>query len=347
MAVSLAHTPLHPWHVSHGGRMVEFAGWDMPVQYTSIVAEHCATRERAALFDVSHMGRFRFDGPGAATFLDGLVTRRVANLAVGQIRYALVTNPQGGILDDVLVYHLAGRSGEPFFWLVVNAANRDKIAAWMDQHLPGDGSVKFSDRTDHTAMIAVQGPRALEVAGTLVPLPLAEMRYYTGATAQMAGYEAIVSRTGYTGEDGCEIVVPAEKALGLWESLLSEGQPQGIVAAGLAARDTLRLEAAMPLYGHELSEAIDPIQAGLEFAVNLQDRRFPGCEVLARRRADAPHRRRVGLAPAGKRVARQSAPVLHQGAAWARSPVERSRPPCKSRSPWPTCNRSTPQWARN
>jgi hypothetical protein len=204
--------------------MVEFAGWDMPVQYTSIVAEHCATRERAALFDVSHMGRFRFDGPGAATFLDGLVTRRVANLAVGQIRYALVTNPQGGILDDVLVYHLAGGSGEPFFWMVVNAANRDKIAAWMDRHLPGNGSEVLTARPYGDDRRS--GPRALEVAGTRYSLGRDEILH--GATRRwlLRG-----DRQPHRLHGRGRLQIGAEKVLACG-ALCRRANPLGMVAAG-------------------------------------------------------------------------------------------------------------------
>ena len=292
--------------------MVDFAGWDMPVQYASIVAEHHATRRQAALFDVSHMGRFHFTGSSAATLLDRLVTRRVTDLAPGQIRYGLITNEQGGILDDVLVYHLTDRSGAPFFWMVVNASNREKIADWIQQHLSANDDVAFTDHTLQTAMIAVQGPRALETAQPLISAALSSLKYYTGVTTQVADREAIVSRTGYTGEEGCEIVVPAEVAVDVWQSLLAAGGHGEVTAAGLGARDTLRLEAAMPLYGHELSEEIDPYQAGLGFAVNWKNRTFEGCEVLARRRQEGSRLRRVGLEPAGRRAARQSCPILHQ-----------------------------------
>jgi aminomethyltransferase len=237
----------------------------------------------------------------------------VADLAAGQIRYALITNEQGGILDDVLVYHLTDNSGVPFYWMVVNASNRDKISDWIWRHLSADEDVTFSDRTPQTAMIAVQGPRALEIAQPLLPVTLSGLKYYGGLATRLAGRDAVVSRTGYTGEDGCEIVVPGEVAIDVWQSLLSAGAEAGVRAAGLGARDTLRLEAAMPLYGHELSEEIDPFQAGLGFAVNLKNRTFPGCDVLEQRRQQGPRRRRVGLALSGRRAARQSCPVLHQG----------------------------------
>jgi aminomethyltransferase len=315
MTSPLAHTPLYDWHAAHGGRLVDFAGWEMPVQYSSIVAEHTATRTGCGLFDVSHMARFRFTGSHAGAFLDSLLTRRVVDMKPGQIRYSLVTNDAGGILDDVLVYCLPHRGpkadtehvvGDVDFALVVNASNRAKIAAWIAHHLAGHNGVNFIDRTLETAMIAVQGPRAIELAQPLVDHDLASMKYYTGIRTKIAGHEALVSRTGYTGEDGVELVVPNGDAVSIWEKLISAGA----IAAGLGARDTLRLEAAMPLYGHELSEQIDPIQAGLKFAVNLKDRKFPGRDVLERRLNDPTTPRRVGMVLEGKRVPREGYPLL-------------------------------------
>jgi aminomethyltransferase len=315
MTSPLAHTPLYDWHAAHGGRLVDFAGWEMPVQYSSIVTEHTATRTGCGLFDVSHMARFRFTGSHAGEFLDSLLTRRVVDMKPGQIRYSLVTNDAGGILDDVLVYCLPHRGpkadtdhvvGDVDFALVVNASNRAKIAAWIAFHLAGRNGVNFIDRTLETAMIAVQGPRAIKLAQPLVDHDLASMKYYTGVRTKIAGHEALVSRTGYTGEDGVELVVPNGDAVSVWEKLISAGA----TAAGLGARDTLRLEAAMPLYGHELSDQIDPIQAGLKFAVNLKDRKFPGCDVLERRSNDPATPRRVGLVLEGKRVPREGYPLL-------------------------------------
>ena len=212
MTTTLAKTPLFDWHAAHGGRMVDFAGWSMPVQYTSIVAEHNATRTAAGLFDVSHMGRFRFTGPGAESFLDRIVTRRVADMKPGQIRYALVTNDSGGILDDVLVYHLPHAEGGTYFSMVVNASNREKIVDWLDDHLGDRGDVRFTDVTLETAMIAVQGPRALEILQPLVQADLAALKYYHAVEERIAGKTTVVSRTGYTGEDGCELIVPASIA---------------------------------------------------------------------------------------------------------------------------------------
>ena len=186
MTSILAQTPLHDWHVSHGGRLVDFAGWSMPVQYTSIVAEHNATRTAVGLFDVSHMGRIRFEGPAAEAFLDRIVTRRTTGMKPGQIRYALVTGESGGILDDVLVYHLLHSRGASYYQLVVNASNREKIVAWLHAHRAG-AEVEIHDVTLDTAMIAVQGPRALEIARPLLSIDPASLGYYHGAEAEIAG----------------------------------------------------------------------------------------------------------------------------------------------------------------
>ncbi|HEX4148222.1 MAG TPA: glycine cleavage system aminomethyltransferase GcvT [Pirellulales bacterium] len=301
MSGTLAQTPLHDWHAAHHGRLVDFAGWSMPVQYTSIVAEHLATRASAGLFDISHMGRLRFDGPGAGAFLDSLITRRVEDQLPGQIRYALVTNDAGGVLDDVLVYHLADARGSAYRLLVVNASNREKILAWIEPRLAGREDVSLRDLTHDWAMLAVQGPRALRLAQPLVDVELAELKYYTGAEARVGGQPGIVSRTGYTGEDGCELIVPSSAAPDIWQKLVDAGA----TPAGLGCRDTLRLEAGMPLYGHELNEQIDPYQAGLAFAVNLAGRQFIGRDALALLKADRTRAVRVGLELSGKRVPRE------------------------------------------
>src|SRR5688572_14536509 len=252
-------TPLFDWHSAHGGRMVDFAGWSMPVQYGSIVEEHLATRRACGLFDVSHMGRLRLDGAGGATFLDRLLTRKVIGMGPGKIRYSLVCNESGGILDDVLVYHLQEHGGGLYHLLVVNASNREKIAAWLKSHLKSSDDVKVTDRTVETAMIAVQGPAAIRCVEPLVGADIGGLGYYTGTETTVCGQIGIVSRTGYTGEDGCELIVPAAAAVELWEKVLAHGRVAGAMAVGLGARDTLRLEAAMPLYGHELNEQINPI----------------------------------------------------------------------------------------
>ena len=318
MNESLSTTPLHSWHIEQGARLVDFAGWEMPVQYNSIVEEHLATRQGAGLFDVSHMGRVRFDGAGAARFLDRLLTRRVLDLQVGQIRYSLITNEEGNVLDDVLVYHLQTPSEIRYHMLVVNASNRMKILDWLTSHQTAEDEVRISDCTLETAMIAVQGPDALQIVDPLVDVDLNNLRYYQGVVTRQMGKPCTVSRTGYTGEDGVELIVHADKANQVVNNLFASGRDLGIRPVGLGARDTLRLEAALPLYGHELDESTSPFQAGLDFAVNLEDaqqnpRQFVGCEALAEQAQLPRHQVRVGLALEGRRAAREGHTV-HAGA---------------------------------
>ena len=302
--MSLLRTPLYDWHVAQGGRMVEFGGWEMPVQYTSIVEEHPAVRRAAGLFDISHMGRLSFRGPQSEAWLGRLLTCRVDNLAVGQIRYSLVCRDDGGILDDVLVYRADGGWG-----LVVNAGNRNKIVSWIEQH-QSTGET-FDDQTQQTGMLAIQGPRAREILQQLTQTNLSEMKYYTFCAAEIAGSEVSLSRTGYTGEDGFELIA-ASGAQALAEKIFEAGQDAGLKLCGLGARDTLRLEAAMPLYGHELTEEIDPFTAGLDFAVKLDKSDFLGKAAL-QQRAQAIHKQRIGLQLAGKRIAREGASVISNG----------------------------------
>ena len=317
MNADLLLTPLHDWHVARAARMVPFAGWSMPVQYRSIRVEHQAVREGVGAFDISHMGRIGFRGAQAGAFLDHLLTRKATSLKPGQIRYGLVTNRSGGILDDVLVYRLEAPGEPPDFRLVVNASNREKIVAWLESHR-SRWEVDWTDDTLETAMIAVQGPRALATAQAVLgdSVELESLAYYTGCvlrdpTGPWPAGEWVVSRTGYTGEDGCELVVPRAAATALWEAIID----RGATPAGLGARDTLRLEAAMPLYGHELDESIDPIEAGLGFAVQFKDHEFVGRAALEARKAAPPQRVRVGIEAEGKRVPRQGAELFRQGAA--------------------------------
>jgi aminomethyltransferase len=301
-------TPLTSWHLAHGGRLVEFGGWSMPVQYTSIVEEHQAVRRHAGLFDISHMGRLKFDGPGAPAWIEGVTTNHVARLKDGQVQYSLMANERGGLIDDILVYRFPDG-----YAVVCNASNRAAVVAQFERHREGPDAT-LADRTLDTAMIAVQGPAAL---GTLQPLfgaPLSPLKYYRTLPGRLLGdLETVVSRTGYTGEDGFELTVPAAEAIRVWEALLESGRSHGVVACGLGARDTLRFEAAMPLYGHELSESINPFAAGVGWAVKLEKGPFVGREALQACR-EHPGPTRVGLRLEGKRIARQGARVLHEGA---------------------------------
>ncbi|MDC0935655.1 glycine cleavage system aminomethyltransferase GcvT [Pirellulales bacterium] len=306
-APTLSQTPLFDWHQENDGRIVDFAGWAMPVQYASIVAEHEAVRTAAGMFDVSHMGQLDFRGEQAGAWLDGLLTRRVVDMKPGEIRYSLVCNAEGGILDDVLVYRLDNQAAghdAPGWKLVVNASNRAKIVAHLHAH--GDDNASLADATHETAMIAVQGPQAIARCRSLIDCDASALGNFRGAVCNASGNPAYVSRTGYTGEDGIELIVGADNALPLWNALAGLDIP----ACGLAARDTLRLEAAMPLYGHELSEQINPWQAGLRFAVNVQDRDFIGRDALVQLKDDARQPQRIGLEVEGRRPAREGSAVL-------------------------------------
>lgn len=298
-------TVFHDWHASHGARLVDFAGWHMPIQYSSITEEHLAVRGRAGLFDIAHMGRLQFDGPDACRFLDHLLTNDVARLKLGQVRYSLICREDGGILDDVLVYRL-----QSSYLLVVNASNRVKILDWIEQRRGGfDFTLK--DQTFDQPMVAIQGPEALGVVERVVGLSLHSMKYFTATEIEFDGRPALISRTGYTGEDGFELIVPEASAPKLWEQLMSDAECS-VTPCGLGCRDTLRLESAMPLYGHELDESIDPLTAGLDFAVKLKKSEFLGLKALQRRKADGLTHRRVGLQLEGRRIAREGATV-HAG----------------------------------
>lgn len=302
----LQTTVFHAWHEAHDGRMVEFGGWHMPVQYTSIVDEHHGVRNQIGLFDVAHMGRIKFTGPENCRFLDYLLTNDVRALDVGQVRYSLITNEEGGVLDDVLVYRFPS-----FYMLVVNASNRIKILAWLKAHQSGF-KVTIEDLTAARAMMAIQGPKAGALVEKLGCHAALDLKYYSVTETQFAGQDAFVSRTGYTGEDGYEVIVDTDQAVGVWEQVFAAGQEFGLIPAGLGCRDTLRLEAAMPLYGHELDESIDPITAGLRFAVKLNVGDFVGKAAIGRIGETGPKRKRVGLVVEGRRIAREGA-TLHVG----------------------------------
>ena len=314
----LLETPLHQWHVDNGGRMVEFAGWSMPVQYASIVAEHNHTRKKLGLFDVSHMGRLFFRGSNVDQFLDSLSTRRIIGVAPGKVRYSLICNDHGKILDDVLIYHLAAgesfgpgeASSDSFYMMVCNASNRSKIVEWLTDHVPTNSDIQIDDRTESTAMIAVQGPQANADVAKFTSVNPETLAYYGGTVCKVNGSDAIVSRTGYTGEDGCEIIVPSSAAAAVWQKLHAQAKPIGGGATGLAARDTLRLEAAMPLYGHELNEEINAAQTDLRFAINLKERSFAGRDAIASALKDDRLPVRVGIELEGRRPAREGCNIL-------------------------------------
>lgn len=297
-----ARTPLYDWHVGHKARMVEFGGWDMPVQYTSILDEHAAVRNSAGLFDISHMGRLSFGGPDALDLIQHVYTNNAATMKDFQVRYGLICNEQGGIRDDVLVYRW------PYGWaMVVNASNREKIVGWLLEK-KGNRNVQIADQTLDTAMVAVQGPRAIAICAGMFEADPSQLKYYFAAPTRYKGKPCVVSRTGYTGEDGLEVMIEKAAAIELWEDLVARGAKP----CGLGARDTLRLEAAMPLYGHELNESLNPLQAGLNWAVKFDKGDFIGRDALlqAQQRSDPV---RIGLEVQGKRAAREGAAVLKDG----------------------------------
>jgi aminomethyltransferase len=304
---SLRRTPLHDAHRRLGARMVEFAGFSMPVQYSSIIEEHRAVRRAAGLFDVSHMGQIRLQGPAALETAERLVTRPLASLRAGRVRYALLCNEAGGVLDDVTVYRLA----EDALFLCVNAANVEKDYRWIVRHAPAEAGVR--NTSDATGLLALQGPVSAELLTKLCSGPVAELARYRFERFEVAGCDALVSRTGYTGSDGFEIYLEAPDCERVFETLLGEGEPLGLVAAGLGARDTLRLEAALPLYGHELDEDTSPLEAGLERFVKLEAGGFIGAEALRRRRAEGLERRLVGFELEQRGVARAGHPVARDG----------------------------------
>jgi aminomethyltransferase len=292
-------TPLFDRHVALGARMVPFGGWDMPVQYAGVIPEHKAVRAGVGIFDVSHMARLSFGGPDALALLEEVFTNSVAGMKDMQVRYGLVCNEAGGILDDVLVYKW------PYgYAMVVNAGNREKILAWLGERKAGR-NVTIQDQTFDTTMIAAQGPRAVEAVAGLFAADVAALKYYYAVPTRYRDKGCVVSRTGYTGEDGFETMVPNALGQTLWDELMG----RGAVPCGLGARDTLRLEAAMPLYGHELSEEINPIQAGLGWAVKPDKGPFVGRDALAAAAQDQSKPVRIGLVLEGKRAAREGCPI--------------------------------------
>jgi aminomethyltransferase len=304
----MLRTPLYDYHRSAGARLVDFAGWEMPLVYAGIVEEHHYTRQHATFFDVSHMGRVEFRGPDAEAYLDWLNTRPIASLAVGQSRYSHMCRPDGGILDDVIVSRLPDR-----FLVVCNASNREKLLAWWRQQL-ARRNVEIVDRTLETAMIAVQGPEAIETLQKILPFDVTGLKRYHFTSGRVFGAEYLVARSGYTGEDGLELIVPASFAPAALQTMLSKAEELGrpIKPAGLGARDTLRTEAAMPLYGHELTEDWDPVTAGQAWVVGME-KKFCGCEVIQARKRDGSPRRLVGLEIDSPRTPRQGAEILHAG----------------------------------
>lgn len=306
---ALKRTPLNDIHRQLGARMVEFGGWDMPVQYPGgILEEHRAVREAAGLFDVSHMGEFEIRGPDATAYLSRVITNDPAKLEVGQAQYTVMCYANGGAVDDLIVYKL----GDDSYLAVVNAGNIDKDFAWMQSQV-GQARVQLTNRSDEFGLLALQGPRAVAVLRPLTDVDLDAMGYYTVRQGHVVGLPATIARTGYTGEDGFEIMVAANATPALWNALLKAGAAEGLKPAGLGARDTLRLEAAMPLYDHELDPNTNPLEAGLNRFVSLDKGEFNGREVLAVAKTNGPAKRLVGFEMVGRGIPRAGYDVVKDG----------------------------------
>ncbi|HUQ43418.1 MAG TPA: glycine cleavage system aminomethyltransferase GcvT [Candidatus Limnocylindria bacterium] len=302
----LHETALIEVHRTLGARLIEFGGWLMPVQYTGILDEHRAVRERAGLFDLSHMGELFVEGDDAGDALAAALVTDPRTLAIGRAHYSMICAPDGGIIDDLIVYRL----GAERFLVVANAGNAAVVSEELALRLHGWRAV-LDDRSLATSLVAVQGPRAAGILAPLTDVDLESLRYYAIAEGQVAGVPALVARTGYTGEDGFEVFVDWERGAEVWEALAAAGADAGVVACGLGARDTLRLEAGMPLYGNELDRATTPFDAGLGRVVKLEKPGdFVGREALAKVGQGGPAKRLVGLRITGRGIARHGYPVL-------------------------------------
>ena len=293
-------TPLHGRHTALGAKMVPFAGWDMPLQYAGITEEHLAVRRAAGLFDVSHMGEIEIAGADAVAAVQRISTNDAGRLEIGQAQYSALATPEGTFVDDLLVYRLAG----DHFMLVVNAANIAAGFEWIRDNIAGVGDAVAVNTSSRYALIAVQGPRALDVVQPLTDVDLAAIRYYRFATGEVSGVRATISRTGYTGEDGLELFVAPQTADRLWTALMSAGRHHGLQPAGLGARDTLRLEAAMRLSGQDIDRTTTVLEAGLGWIVGWDKADFIGRDALVKQREAGVDRKLVGLEMTGPGIAR-------------------------------------------
>jgi aminomethyltransferase len=301
--VSEKKTPLYGVHVSNGGRMVPFAGYLLPVQFGGLIAEHMAVRLAAGIFDVSHMGEILCEGRDAFENIQRILTNNFSEMTDGRVRYSLMCNDKGGVIDDVLVY----KYGAEKFLVVVNASNREKDFGWMSSF--ASGGVSLTDISEELAQIALQGPRSSDILARLCDVADIPKKYYTFADGvSVAGVKCMISQTGYTGEHGYELYVDVGSAVKLWESLMEAGDEFGLVPAGLGARDTLRLEAGMPLYGHEMDEDMTPFEAGLGFGVKMSKENFTGKAALVEN--GDPKLVRVGMRVTGQGIVREKAAVL-------------------------------------
>jgi aminomethyltransferase len=316
MTETLKRTALYQWHVDHGGRMVPFAGWEMPVQYpTGPIEEHHTTRQAAGLFDIDHMGQMDVRGPDAEAFVNRLVTYDVRRMKLFDAHYALMCYADGGIVDDLFVYKLPDRSDEtdrPYYFLVINASNRDKDVEWAQAHTQGL-DVTVRDLSDETYMLAFQGPQAPAILNRLTHVDLDQVPRFTAATDTLfEDVPTLMGRTGYTGEDGFELFFPAEHALDVWQGILKAGELEGVKPIGLAARDSLRFEPCMPLYGHEIAADLTPIEARLTFAVSF-NKEFTGRDALLKQKLEGPDYLLAGFEMVDKGVPRAEYTVVHAG----------------------------------
>jgi aminomethyltransferase len=296
----LLKTPLHARHLQHGARMVPFGGWEMPVEYGGLSEEHLAVRTRAGLFDVSHMGEVEIAGADALAVVQRITSNDASRLSVGQVQYSALMTPQGTFVDDLLVYRWA----DAHFLLVINASNIAKDFAWIKDQIVGIGDAAAVNSSSRYALLAVQGPEALGVLQSLTSVDLATLKYYWFAHGEFAGIRGTVSRTGYTGEDGFEIFVTPAAAERLWNAILEAGKDVGLVPAGLGARDTLRLEAAMRLYGNDIDETTTVLEADLGWIVGWKKEDFLGADVLRRQKAEGVTRKLVGFEVLDRAIAR-------------------------------------------
>ena len=320
MPDALLQTPLHDRHVSLGAKMVPFAGWDMPISYASLREEHEAVRERAGMFDVSHMGEFVIKGRDALALVQKVTTNDASALEIGQAQYSAFATPEGGIVDDLLVYRLAEdkcADGERAYMLVVNASNIDKDWAWIEEHAGGLDARRINI-SEQTALLAVQGPKAVQALQWFTTVKLREMPYYTFVKTQFAGVDnVIVSATGYTGAGGFELYIPVERAGEVWDAILAGAHvptermnDERVVPVGLGARDSLRLEMGYALYGNDIDATTSTLEAGLAWITKLGKGDFVGRDFLARQKEEGPKRRLVGLKVDGRRVARHGYPLF-------------------------------------
>lgn len=313
---NMKRTQLYQWHVDHGGRMVPFAGYEMPVQYpTGPIQEHEVTRTVAGLFDIDHMGQMEVRGADAEAFVNHLVTYDVTQMKVLDAHYALFCYADGGCVDDLFVYKLPdphSNNGQPYFFLAINASNRQKDVAWVQNHARGF-DVEVKDISEETYMLAFQGPNAPEIMNRLTSIDLDQVARFTAAQDTILGdVPILLGRTGYTGEDGFELFFPSDQAVQVWEGILKAGEADGVKPIGLAARDSLRFEACMPLYGHEINAEITPVEAGLNFAVSYH-KEFIGRDALLKQKLEKPGRVQVGFEMVDKGVAREHYAVLYEG----------------------------------